>query len=150
MRDSASRPAVRVGVIGVLLVWEIGAHLLAGKHILPTPPQVAVEMWNDKSYYWPNMLVTLREAGKGYLVGNVLAIVMAIAFVQVPVARTAVDATRHRELLRAARGHRADPDRGELRRHARRPPWPPSSCSSRPSSPCCSACARWTSPPWTS
>ena len=74
-----------VGVVGVLAVWELGAHLLGGKHILPTPQQVAVEMWNDKSYYWPNMLVTLREAVKGYLAGNVLAIVMAIAFVQVPV-----------------------------------------------------------------
>ena len=40
---------------------------------------------DDKSYYWPNMLVTLREAGKGYVAGNVLAIVLAIAFVQVPI-----------------------------------------------------------------
>ena len=74
-----------VGVVGVLLLWELGAHLLGGKHILPTPYQVAVEMWDDKSYYWPNMLVTLREAGKGYVAGNVLAIVLAIAFVQVPI-----------------------------------------------------------------
>jgi ABC-type nitrate/sulfonate/bicarbonate transport system permease component len=75
-----------VGIVGILLIWEIGAHLLAGKHILPTPPQVVVEMWNDRSYYWPNMLVTLREAGKGYLAGNVLAIALAIVFVQVPIA----------------------------------------------------------------
>jgi ABC-type nitrate/sulfonate/bicarbonate transport system permease component len=74
-----------IGVVGILLVWELGAHLLAGRHILPTPYQVAVEMWNDKSYYWPNMLVTLREAGKGYVAGNVLAIVLGVAFVQVPV-----------------------------------------------------------------
>lgn len=73
-----------VGVVGVLLVWELGAHVLAGRHILPSPYQVAIEMWHDKSYYWPNMLVTLREAAKGYVVGNVLAIAMAIIFVQVP------------------------------------------------------------------
>jgi ABC-type nitrate/sulfonate/bicarbonate transport system permease component len=42
-------------------------------------------MWQDKSYYWPNMLVTLREAGKGYLAGNAIAILLAIVFVQVPV-----------------------------------------------------------------
>ena len=59
--------------------------MLNGKHILPTPPQVAVEMWHDKSYYWPNMLVTLREAGKGYLAGNAVAILLAIVFVQVPI-----------------------------------------------------------------
>ena len=74
-----------VGVVGVLVLWELGALLLNGKHILPTPPQVAVEMWQDKSYYWPNMLVTLREAGKGYLAGNAVAILLAIVFVQVPV-----------------------------------------------------------------
>jgi ABC-type nitrate/sulfonate/bicarbonate transport system permease component len=42
-------------------------------------------MWNDKSYYWPNMLVTFREAAKGYVVGNILAVALAIVFVQVPI-----------------------------------------------------------------
>ena len=74
-----------IGVLGVFLIWEIGAHLLVGRHILPTPSQVAVEMWNDKSYYWPNMLVTFREAAKGYVVGNILAVALAIVFVQVPI-----------------------------------------------------------------
>jgi len=74
-----------VGVVAVILVWELGAHLLAGRHILPTPQQVVIEMWHDKTYYWPNMLVTLREASKGYLAGNVLAVLFAIAFVQVPI-----------------------------------------------------------------
>ena len=40
-------------------------------------------MWTTRSHYWPNMLVTLREAAKGYIAGNVLVIVMAVAFVQV-------------------------------------------------------------------
>jgi ABC-type nitrate/sulfonate/bicarbonate transport system permease component len=73
-----------VGVVGVLVLWEIGALLLNGRHILPTPPQVIGEMWDDKSFYWPNMLVTVREAAKGYLVGNVVAIVLAVVFIQVP------------------------------------------------------------------
>ena len=73
-----------VGVVGVLVIWEIGALLLNGKHILPTPPQVLGEMWDDKSYYWPNMIVTVREAAKGYLAGNVIAIVLAVIFIQVP------------------------------------------------------------------
>ncbi|MGO8721926.1 MAG: ABC transporter permease [Acidimicrobiales bacterium] len=73
-----------VGVVGVLVIWEIGALLLNGKHILPTPPQVIGEMWDDKGFYWPNMLVTLREAAKGYLAGNVVAIVLAVVFIQVP------------------------------------------------------------------
>ncbi len=74
-----------VGVLSILLLWALFAHLLAGRHILPSPTQVAGQMWDDKAFYWPNILVTLREAAKGYLVGNTLAIAVAIAFVQVPV-----------------------------------------------------------------
>lgn len=72
-----------VGIVGILVLWEIGSHFLAA-HALPSPQRIVAEMWGDKSYYWPNMLVTLREAAKGYLAGNVLAIVTGIAFVQIP------------------------------------------------------------------
>lgn len=84
-RRAGASAAGLAGVLGVFLLWELGAHLLGGRHILPSPIQVAVQMWHDKGYYWPNMVVTLREAGKGYLAGNALAIAFAVAFVQVPV-----------------------------------------------------------------
>jgi ABC-type nitrate/sulfonate/bicarbonate transport system permease component len=51
---------------------------------------VLTQLWSDRSLYPDNITTTLGEAAKGYLIGNVLAILVAFAFVIVPVLEKAL------------------------------------------------------------
>ncbi len=90
-------PAWVGGVIGfVLLVvlWEVLALTVFHKpgSGVPTPPSVLSKFWTDfrAGLYGPNIKQTAKEAFAGYLVANVLAIVLAVAFVQVPLVEKAL------------------------------------------------------------
>jgi ABC-type nitrate/sulfonate/bicarbonate transport system permease component len=74
----------------VLLVglWELLAKTTfdyPGSGV-PTPTSVFSKFWADfgAGLYGPNIHQTFKEAFTGYLVANVLAVVLAVAFVQVP------------------------------------------------------------------
>ena len=73
-----------LGIIGILVAWQLLAMSgIVDKTALPTPINVVDQIRTDGwSFYWPNIQTTLREAAKGYVWGNVLAIVMAVVFVQ--------------------------------------------------------------------
>jgi ABC-type nitrate/sulfonate/bicarbonate transport system permease component len=76
-----------VGFASLLLVWEILAlTVLAHRHILPTPPSVVREIWDDRVLYGRNIPATLRRAGEGWLWGNALALGLAIMVVEFPLA----------------------------------------------------------------
>jgi ABC-type nitrate/sulfonate/bicarbonate transport system permease component len=88
------REGVRVwvgGAIGFLLLlvlWEVLALTVfdkAGSGV-PTPTSVVTKFWSDfrAGFYGANIKQTAKEAFTGYLVANVIAIVLAVAFVQVP------------------------------------------------------------------
>jgi ABC-type nitrate/sulfonate/bicarbonate transport system permease component len=85
------------GTIGALLligVWEILALTVFHKvgSGVPTPTSVVSKFWSDyhKGLYGKNLHQTMKEAATGYVVANVLAIVLAIAFVQIPVIEKAL------------------------------------------------------------
>jgi ABC-type nitrate/sulfonate/bicarbonate transport system permease component len=81
-----------IGVLIVLGVWEtIGRTVFGGTGVVPPPTVILRRMGQDGlRFYTPNALTTLREAGLGWLIGNVIAIVLAIAFVQIPLAEKAL------------------------------------------------------------
>jgi ABC-type nitrate/sulfonate/bicarbonate transport system permease component len=75
-----------LGPLALLVLWEVLAlTVFAGKHSVPTPVGTVRQMWNDRDLYQENAPTTLREAGLGYLWGNLLALVLASLVALVPV-----------------------------------------------------------------
>jgi ABC-type nitrate/sulfonate/bicarbonate transport system permease component len=81
-----------IGTVGLLAIWELLAlTVLAHEHVLPTPQEALVTVFYDPSFeMWPNVVWTLGEAGLGFLWGNGVALVLALAFVQVPLLERAL------------------------------------------------------------
>jgi ABC-type nitrate/sulfonate/bicarbonate transport system permease component len=85
------------GLLGagiLLVVWEILA-LTAFHKVgsgVPTPTSVVSKFFSDwgSGLYGRNVGQTLKEAAKGYIGANVLAIVLGVAFVQMPLVETAL------------------------------------------------------------
>lgn len=73
-----------VGLGLVLLLWSVFSSAFAELRVVPSPVDVAVEIWQDRSYHQANIAVTLREAMIGYGWGNLAAILLAVLFVRVP------------------------------------------------------------------
>jgi ABC-type nitrate/sulfonate/bicarbonate transport system permease component len=78
-----------IGALFLLALWEVLA-LTKFNYVgsgVPTPTAVASKFWSDfnDGLYGVNVRQTMKEAATGYIVGNTLAIVMAIVFVQVPI-----------------------------------------------------------------
>ncbi|MET0955978.1 MAG: ABC transporter permease subunit [Cryobacterium sp.] len=71
-------------ILGLLAVWTIIALAFTGLRVIPTPWAVVAAFVDDLAVYPGNIGATLANAGVGYLVGNVLAILAAIVFVQLP------------------------------------------------------------------
>jgi ABC-type nitrate/sulfonate/bicarbonate transport system permease component len=80
------------GLVVLLVVWEIlGRTVFADSRAVPPPTAILKQIVDDGwGFYWPNIETTLREAGKGWLWGNLIAIVLAIAFVQIPLVERAL------------------------------------------------------------
>jgi ABC-type nitrate/sulfonate/bicarbonate transport system permease component len=95
--DHGGMPAWLGGTIGAVLLivlWEILALTVFHKpgSGVPTPTSVVSKFSSDwrAGLYGKNIGKTMREAAKGYVVANVIAIVLAIAFVQLPVIEKAL------------------------------------------------------------
>jgi ABC-type nitrate/sulfonate/bicarbonate transport system permease component len=74
-----------IGVAAILAVWEVLAlTVFKGHHIVPTPVSVVRVFWNDRSLYPLNSSTTLKEAGWGWLWGNMAALSLAAVFVLAP------------------------------------------------------------------
>ena len=96
-REKTGLPAWLGGMIGTILLvglWELLALTVFHKigSGVPTPTSVVSKGWSDvrSGLYGRNVRQTLKEAATGYVVANILAIVLAIAFVQVPVIEKAL------------------------------------------------------------
>ncbi len=64
--------------LAVLTLWEILAlTVFAHRFVLPTPTSIVATGWQDH-FYGSDVLSTLGEAGLGWLLGNTLALVLAI------------------------------------------------------------------------
>lgn len=76
-----------IAVIGLLVVWELlTAGLAPHSKVWPSPTHIVSTMHTDGwHFYWPNLRTTLWEASRGFLWGNLAAVVVAIVAVTVPV-----------------------------------------------------------------
>ena len=78
-----------VGALGfftLILLWEIAAlTLFSDGKAVPTPTAV-IPQWHEDgwSIYWANVTTTVREATRGWFWGNLIAIILAVVFIQVP------------------------------------------------------------------
>jgi ABC-type nitrate/sulfonate/bicarbonate transport system permease component len=97
VRHRGGPPPWLGGVIGFALLialWEVLALTVFHKvgSGVPTPTSVVSKFWSDyrAGLYGVNLRQSLKEAFTGYLVANVLAIVLAITFVQVPLVEKAL------------------------------------------------------------
>jgi ABC-type nitrate/sulfonate/bicarbonate transport system permease component len=83
-----------IGAVLIVIVWEILALTIFHKvgSGVPTPTSVATRFWDDwrAGLYGKNIGETMKEAATGYIVANVLAIVVALAFVQLRVVEKAL------------------------------------------------------------
>jgi ABC-type nitrate/sulfonate/bicarbonate transport system permease component len=83
-----------VGALILLAAWEVLAVTVfhrAGSGV-PTPTSVVSRFWSDirSGLYGRNIGQTMKEATTGYVIANVLAVVLGIAFVQVPLVEKAL------------------------------------------------------------
>jgi ABC-type nitrate/sulfonate/bicarbonate transport system permease component len=77
-----------IGVVGLLVVWEIvGLVFFGGRNgLVPPPTRIASHMVDDGfTFYWHNARDTLYEAFVGYFWGNLLAILLAFSFLIAPI-----------------------------------------------------------------
>jgi ABC-type nitrate/sulfonate/bicarbonate transport system permease component len=75
------------GIVGLLVVWQIvGLTVLSKGNAVPPPTHIITQMRSDGwTFYWGNAATTLHEAFIGWLWGNALAIVLALAFLVLPI-----------------------------------------------------------------
>ena len=74
-----------IGIVGVLVVWQILGALDVANGSIPTATKVFSHMGDDGwSFYWANIKSTMTEAITGYLWGNALAIGLAFLVLVIP------------------------------------------------------------------
>src|ERR1700719_2417367 len=80
---AAAMLLLRVGLL--LLVWEVCGDLrLIADGALPSPSAILLQWWQDREGYPPHIVATIWPASIGFLLGNVIAIAVAVAFVLAP------------------------------------------------------------------
>jgi sulfonate transport system permease protein len=68
-----------VGGVAILAVWQLLAiTVLAASRVVPTPTDVASQLWLDRHFYPPNVTATLRVALIGYAWGNLIAVLLGV------------------------------------------------------------------------
>ncbi|MCJ1673953.1 ABC transporter permease subunit [Rathayibacter sp. VKM Ac-2929] len=73
-----------VPILGLIALWWLVALVAAPLRVVPTPWAVVAAFVDDLSVLPMNVGATLANAGIGYVVGNAVAVLAAILFVQVP------------------------------------------------------------------
>jgi ABC-type nitrate/sulfonate/bicarbonate transport system permease component len=74
------------GIVALLVIWYVLAVTVFKQgHAVPTPTAVAKQYFTDWHLYPVNISQTVKEAAWGWLVGNGLAIGLAIVFFGVPI-----------------------------------------------------------------
>ncbi|CAJ60108.1 MULTISPECIES: ABC transporter permease [Frankia] len=74
------------GIVGLLaLWWVLAVTVLDNGGVVPTPWEVVRALWDDHRLMWTSVTSTVQIAAKGWLIGNGLAIGLAVVFFGVPV-----------------------------------------------------------------
>ncbi len=83
-----------IGGVLLIVLWEVLAlTVFHGRGSgVPTPTSVVTQFWRDwrAGAYGANVGQTMKEAATGYVVANAMAVVLALAFVQVPLVEKAL------------------------------------------------------------
>jgi sulfonate transport system permease protein len=80
-------------VLAILLLWEVAGRLGAASGALPAPTAVVAAWWQHRADYPAHILATLRVAGAGFVVGNLTAVLLAVAYQLVPALERLLRAT---------------------------------------------------------
>ena len=73
------------GLLGVLALWWVAALTVFRDKLVPTPPAVVAKLVEDgASFYLTNFGATVEEALRGFLWGNVVALLLASLVLLVP------------------------------------------------------------------
>lgn len=66
-------------IVGLVGLWELLARaVIADPLVVPAPSQILNQLWQDRDLYPRNVAATLSAAAKGFVLGNVVAIVVAL------------------------------------------------------------------------
>lgn len=79
-----------LGVLVVILTWEIAARALAGAYLLAEPSDVLAYLATNAGLMWRALKVTLAEAAAGFVIGNLAAIALAAIALIMPRAERAI------------------------------------------------------------
>ena len=70
----------------MLAVWEVAVRAAAvPTYVLPAPSAIAVKLWTDSAGLAAALATTLGEAVAGFVIGNAIGFVLAVAFFYRPV-----------------------------------------------------------------
>ena len=74
-----------IAIAAMLAAWEIvGRFELIANGAFPAPTAILSGLWADSDLYWRHISASVRSASLGFVIGNVIAVLMAVLFVQFP------------------------------------------------------------------
>jgi ABC-type nitrate/sulfonate/bicarbonate transport system permease component len=83
--NAGSRGGTLLSVAVVAVLWEVVGRLqLVGQGAFPSLSGIAAQLWRDRADYPQHTLATVQAAGIGFVIGNAVAIGLALVFVRVP------------------------------------------------------------------
>jgi ABC-type nitrate/sulfonate/bicarbonate transport system permease component len=82
----ASRVRSIAPYLALLILWEgVGRLDLVAGGALPALSEIIARFWVDRADYPRHVLATLQASGAGFVIGNVIAVLAGVLFVQLPV-----------------------------------------------------------------
>ncbi|RZS91700.1 ABC-type nitrate/sulfonate/bicarbonate transport system permease component [Motilibacter rhizosphaerae] len=81
LRNKAFAPVL--GVVLLLVLWQVAAALASGRHVVPPPFDVVRTLVQDR-FYGASLRTTAWEGLRGYVWGNLVAFLLAVVCVLVP------------------------------------------------------------------
>ncbi len=80
-----TRHGTAAGIILLLLLWEVaGLNGWVAQGVLPAPSTVLLQMFIDRTQYWPHVWATARAAALGFVYGNLAALAVAMLILRWP------------------------------------------------------------------
>ena len=71
-----------LGALSLLAFWQFAIPFFGvPKYIVPTPWQVMLRIAADPILLWQNLVPTFIESILGFVIGNLAAVILAVAFV---------------------------------------------------------------------
>jgi ABC-type nitrate/sulfonate/bicarbonate transport system permease component len=81
------------GILFVVVVWEFLGRTVGGPNTLPPFTDVIAQIWKDRQIYPYDVMTTSISALEGFLIGNAVAVFLAILFLLLPVTETLLRAS---------------------------------------------------------